>query len=198
MEMTAKNNFQYPYNLLNKLYGKEMDMVFPNGINADQMEGLNYILSLLEKEEKQYILLRYKQGLKFLEIADIFHVTAGNIEQRIFKICNLKLRPRRYYIEKGLRGFKQEMHCLKETNKEAIPIEYLDLPQKYYNALKRAHLHTVGDILDKMKTSSAKWYASAYNVGKQRAIFVETVLIKEGLIKEEMLYVHNKTCKKKA
>lgn len=106
----------YPYNLLEAIF-KE---VWPEELDADQKEGLNYALSSLSEHERTILAQRFQNGLTLEQVGKEFNVTRERIRQIEAKALR-KLRHPTYSnaIRKGLVAARGETKKRLESSYES-------------------------------------------------------------------------------
>lgn len=89
--MIYSSTFPYPQNLVSDViqywlvrhaHCDAIDAILDRGLNADQLRGVEYVLSLLTEERRALILARYRDGKASADIAAELH----NGERRIINI----------------------------------------------------------------------------------------------------------------
>ncbi len=165
-------NKEYPQNLIDTL----SDNVFnkPKIITDDVMTGVDYAVSTLKPEERNFIRCKFQKHLPMTQICDELRKSPDEIA-KLEKTSILKLRhPWVYkYILHGIEGYalhksiteffhgywlgyqdakkgarNKALYSFSPRNSKNCPgIEQLGLNKKTYNCLTRAGIITIGDCL---------------------------------------------------
>jgi DNA-directed RNA polymerase sigma subunit (sigma70/sigma32) len=150
----------------------EMILLNYKDIVANIDNNWDYVLDTLTPREAVFITLHYKEGKTYKEIAKEHGVTIERIRQIINKGLRSLLHPSRIrliaipkeklneyktfndQIDEEIAKLKREFHRIKTdgvnyiTNiTKAIDIEELDFSTRTYNALKRAKINTLDDLI---------------------------------------------------
>lgn len=186
---------RYPANLLEALRpidlpGLELDY---ENLTADQMQGVDYILSQLTERESIILDCYYKKGMSRKEIADHFYLTEKRVRQLTREALD-KIRAAEWFMY-AVNGYEDnqkrlEEQCGTEENRFCAArgitdrthiyyqeIECLNLPVRPYHSMKRAGIRTVRDAL--------LFICSGQNIrgfGELSAESVRAALVKENLL----------------
>ncbi len=179
--MRNVNRNKYPYNLAYDIIEKNIDLP------ADIHGSIDYIITRLPEHEQMLLRMRYKDARSYCEISDAMGgKTVNSIQNNIDRILK-KLRTSKYkqFVTKGvakmlkaekestrrkIRELKNTISTLLKASAEPkrlvtdktinnmAPIEHLDLSPRTHNALRRAGIDFIGDILvlDSKTLSSIK------------------------------------------
>lgn len=185
----------YPVNLLDALYLNEMlgTNIEYEKLTADQLRGVEYILSRLTEREQLVLSHYYKEKMSRKAISEQYQLSENLIRSIIAKALK-KIRVKEWlsyvgngyednkkYLEEQLRT-EEFQYCLAReiTDRKHIyyqKIECLNLPTKTYNPLKRANIQTVRDLL--IFVCSARHIR---NLGDVSMALVNVILEKENLL----------------
>lgn len=140
----------YPYNLLTAVKDGH-DIEFPTELTADNLAGLEYVISKLPPNWQEIIRQRYEEKKTKTEIAKLFSVTGSSIsgtEQRSLRILR---HPRNVnIINLGLEGFRQflrkNIEEIENTPITKRPFYLLDLSTRTYNGLVSAGCRLVEEV----------------------------------------------------
>jgi len=189
----------YPVNLLQEINVNECSeaKIDYTHLLDDQVKGLEYVLGQLKKRETEIVLLRYRDEKTLQEIGEIYNRSNTRIAQIIRKaLCKLRHPTRLIYIVEGYDAYcnrmKREQEGFKliysEDNEEhrkeilQLPIENLQLTIRSYNALKRAGIGTLADLVERSKDVEA--FVRIRNFGKASIVEVVSKMLHLGLIDE--------------
>ena len=107
MSQNRKENLTYPYNLL-------ADLGFTGALSDDQEKALDHVLSLLTDVQRTSLLMYYRDGLSYKEIAEKRNVHVSNGREAV-SAALLKVRRYRNLIWEGL-----EAHRKSEEERERL------------------------------------------------------------------------------
>lgn len=147
----------------------------PTEISYDQIEGLNRILDNTKTRKREVILAYYKDNIKIDEVVRALNVSYGRI--RFIKnkfLASMAKEPNLSYITKGYKTTHTEHYLRKRTARPRYvkliaesakkseaetnallskDINETDLTPRVINALRRADIHTVYDLIYALKES---------------------------------------------
>jgi RNA polymerase sigma factor (sigma-70 family) len=197
---TAKSDTDiYPINLLKDINVNEYSKVYIEyaHLTEDQVKGLEYALSQMRKRETEMVLLRYRDKKTFQAIAEIYNRSDSRVSQIIQKVLRKLRHPSRMiYIVEGYEAYCNRMNreheefrliysgVSEERRSEILqlPIEDLQLTVRSYNALKRAGICTLADLVERSK--DVEVFVRIRNFGKASRVEVVSKMLHLGLIDE--------------
>lgn len=167
-------------------------------LTKDQVKGLEYALSQMRKRETEMVLLRYRDEKTFQAIAEIYNCSDSRISQIIRKVLRKLRHPSRMiYIVEGYEAYSNRMNrahkefrliysgVSEERRSEILqlPIENLKLTVRSYNALKRAGICSLADLVERSKDVEA--FVRISNFGKASRVETVSKMLHFGLIDED-------------
>lgn len=191
--MGKKEN--YPVNLLTALHLNEMlgTSIEYEKLTADQIRGVEYIFSRLTEREQVVLSHYYKEGMSRKAISEKYRLGENYIRRIIEKaLKKIRVKELLSYVANGYEANKKRLEeqlkaeearfCkLREiTDQTHIyyqKIEYLNLPVRTYNPLKRANIQTIRDLL--IFVCSARHLRT---FGEVSMALVSVILEKENLL----------------
>lgn len=104
----------WPYNLLEFVFGRQWDAP----LTIEQEKGLNHAISLLSEKNRDYVYLRFRDGLTYAEIAEKCNEKKTQCNAHVMRACNYLRHPSlSKYI---LGGMPQERPEPNDLEKELI------------------------------------------------------------------------------
>lgn len=140
--------------------------------DEDRMAGVDYALSSLKERERQFLLMRFKDGKTVAQISEELGLTRQYVYYTLNRAMKRLSCPARIgYIAHGKKGYENikeeeaiqrvERVCRslspykewfrRDTNPEIMA---LDLPIRAYNALCRANLRDIKEVVDAINDGS--------------------------------------------
>lgn len=189
----------YPMNLLTELsLNQEMETnIDYENLTADQLAGLNFVLSCLSERNRILIHEYYENYKSRHQIAEQYHLTENRVRQCIAHALRTLNRNRRMfaYIINGYHA--NVMYLTRQLNEEETiykqkrescgsehllyqDIYELSFPTRIYRALKINQIHTVRELL--IQTCAGCRIRNLGDISKTQ--------IREKLIVEKLLPVH--------
>jgi predicted DNA-binding protein (MmcQ/YjbR family) len=196
---TKRSTDAYPINLLKDININEYSEVKIDyaHLSKDQVKGLEYVLSQMRKREAEMVLLRYRDDKTFNAIGELYNRSGTRAAQILRKVLR-KLRHPSWmiYIVEGYDAYcnrmKREQEGFKliysedneERRKEILQMSIgdLQLTVRSYNALKRAGICTLADLVE--KSMDVEEFARIRNFGKASIVEVVSKMLLHNLIDE--------------
>ena len=140
-------NLKYPVNLMCDAFETDVYAVVEHINNiSDFDESLEYVLSNLSDRERLTLEYRYKNGMNYQEIGDVFNVTRERVRQyKVRAFRKLRKSHLTKYLRYGMLGVKKHIECM--INTPPTIIEELNLSARPYSILKRHGINTLEQLL---------------------------------------------------
>lgn len=112
---------------------------------VEMIENIAYAIDQLTDNEKRVILERYQNRKSVCEIAEELGVSVERIRQHIRKAFWKMRKPDvMYRIQNGNLAVKTKA----DEDGGELPIEFIGLPDRIYNSLKRANVNTLEELIE--------------------------------------------------
>lgn len=161
----SKNKYEYPENLWDVIVKKSKELKDSRikKLAADQVEGLEFILSCLPEEYEKVIRFRYKEYLSEKKISEKIGVTVERVHRMILSGVKLLAKPQcTIYVVEGFNSHNKNLIAQRERSIENArrlypnlpenileePISFLRFNTRIDNALKRNGVNTIGELLE--------------------------------------------------
>ena len=140
-------NLKYPVNLMCDAFETDVYAVVEHINNIpDFDESLEYVLSNLSDRERLTLEYRYKKGMSYQEIGDVFNVTRERVRQyKVRAFTKLRKSHLTKYLRYGMLGVKKHIECM--INNSQTMIEEMNLSTRAYSILKRYSVNTLEQLL---------------------------------------------------
>ncbi len=139
------STLDYPINVLeealNYFEGTPLSAKYPNGLNDKQINGIYFTINRLQPRYRDLIHKHYSNNESFVDIAKSMSVSKSRVYQLLHKAFSDILSEANYkYIRDGI-----DATFINGTN--AIAIKDIGVSQRVSNALGRAGIFTIGDLI---------------------------------------------------
>lgn len=147
-----KNGPGYPINVVKAIYGNTTSgkARFDSYTAPDDLlESVEYALSLLPRQHRDVIHLRFRDHMKYCDISKKFGYSSKWSNAVVKRATRIMKQP--YYIRlinEGIYNMNKETSQKEYTASEAVPVEDLDLSIRAYCAIKRAGIDNVKELID--------------------------------------------------
>lgn len=168
----------YPFNLTRQLFAEDEEAMSIN------ITGLNQVLAELPEKERCCLKYKYQNNATLVSIGHVYGVSSGSIHQTISKTLRKLRHPKNLNriracsyqdvhnivleLDKLKRDYQDLQNAFEDIGDDTVPvdttppdistmtIEHLDLTVRSYNSLKRANIHTIGDLTQRSLDDLAK------------------------------------------
>lgn len=210
----AKDKVSYPDNLIEVLFG-DCELVDINYIEEHFEENIKEVFETISEREQLVIELRYIEGYTLEAIGNQLVVTRERVRQIESRAIRRLRHPARLYklrygkevvnLQDDIKKLTEELVIKKNflinlinnpklitiSTEEIVsqkPLEDLDLSVRSYNCLRRANIHTIGDLLEKSERDLTK----VRNLGNRSLQEVKQKLYYIGLQLKNSFYSEGK------
>lgn len=92
----------YPYNLIENIMDLNLHVTCDDGLPSNVYESVEYVLKTLNKQQAEFVELRYKKNMTYQQIGDIYHLSRERVRQVINAALRRLSHPQRWkYIKYG-------------------------------------------------------------------------------------------------
>ena len=160
--MDEKYDLIYPRNLARAILGEEPE-VYPDDFEAS----IQYCLYCLDNLQRRVLVNRYKNHLSFNEVANKLEISETQAEYvESVALRKLSLPELSRYIKYGVNTVskygngayytfsRDDVLNLPADEKMNLPIDELWLSVRAYNAIRRANINVVSELINKVNDNS--------------------------------------------
>lgn len=202
----SKNKYEYPENLWDVIVRKSKELKDSRikKLSADQVEGLEFILSCLPEEYEKVIRFRYKEYLSEKKISEKIGVTVERVHRMILSGVKLLAKPQcTIYVVEGFDSHNKNLIVQRERSIENARRLHPDLPENILeksisflrfntridNALKRNGVNTIGELLEAL--TLPEWIQHLSCVGEKSQKEIVQKMERIGLADDSYAAVKN-------
>lgn len=169
-----KSDLEYPLNFLeeavNYFEGETLSSKFPKGITDEQINGVLYVINRLQCRYRDLIFRRYRDKMEMVEIAGAMKVTVARLHQLLHLAFNdVYTKSNYYYIMDGVSEIQL-------NGVGTIPLRDIGITQRTANALGRADMFTVGDLLKYLDKKGFESFMALRGIGQNSYIEIKDAL----------------------
>lgn len=139
------SNLKYPINVLeeaiNYFEGEPLAVKFPNGLTVEQTNGILYVINRLQSRYRELITGHYRDGKSIKILAEETAVSKA----RLYQLLHLAYSD--MLSEGNFKFILQGVSDLYINGDTVTPIRDTGVSGRVSNALGRANIHTIADLL---------------------------------------------------